>query len=561
MEKKNVAIIVLAVVLVASGVGNVILGMGAVNIAPPPQPSTFLLGTGDGPVTIDPIDSWDSASNDVIAQVAECLFWYDLTDSDLPLEPLLAESYSWDGTNTNLTINVRDHVYFHDGSKLDAAVVKWNMDRINYFINATGTLPATTTPAFPSSLYYMPDGISPMMNRTEIIDDMTLVIVLNQPFGAFIPLLSYTGSAIISMESHSATEYIDLTDGVLIGTGPYMYDYYRTDIEVRFTRFDRYWGTNGFFERFVLVIIEETSTRNQAMLGHTVDMIYGADQDLLEQFIADPESVVIETGPDLMYWYYAFDSYRVNVTWREAISKAYNYTYVIDEIRQGNAIRGPPAVPAGLPGHDPTVVVAQYNISAAREAMQSMGFGVGWDVGTHVGEVFTPGADEALWTTANFRQIEMNHHQGSGNSRKLNDLLSFDLDKIGITTNETIRDWDQFLEAGEHGSLRGIWYVGWGPDYVDAFNMLDPLFNPASASNFVNLTDAQCVSWLTSIASETNLTIRYDLFSKLQHRLYEELYVHMTLWATLGRVVHGADIKDFPYNPMTNLVVWPIYRG
>ena len=197
MEKKNIAIIVLAVVLVASGVGNVILGMGAVNIAPPPQPSTFLLGTGDGPVTIDPIDSWDSASNDVIAQVAECLFWYDLTDSDLPLEPLLAESYSWDGTNTNLTINVRDHVYFHDGSKLDAAVVKWNMDRINYFINATGTLPPTTTPAFPSSLYYMPDGISPMMNRTEIIDDMTLVIVLNQPFGAFIPLLSYTGSAII----------------------------------------------------------------------------------------------------------------------------------------------------------------------------------------------------------------------------------------------------------------------------------------------------------------------------------------------------------------------------
>jgi peptide/nickel transport system substrate-binding protein len=340
-----------------------------------------------------------------------------------------------------------------------------------------------------------------------------------------------------------------------------MYDYYRTDVEVRFSRFDRYWGTNGFFERIVFVIIEETSTRNQAMLGHTVDMIFGADPDLLVQFEADPDTVVVEVGPDLIYWYYAFDSYRVNVTWREAISKAYNYTYVIEEIRQGNAIRGPPAVPSGMLGHDPTVVVAQYNISAAREVMQKMGFGVGWDVGTHVGEVFTPGSDEALWLAANFRQFEMNHHQGSGNSRKLNDLLTFDLNRIGIVTNETVRDWDQFLEAGEHGNLRGIWYVGWGPDYVDAFNMLDPLFNPASASNFVNISDTDIINWLDAAAAQTDIPTRNALFSDIQHRLFEVLYVHMPLWATLGRAVHGKDIKGYPYNQMSNTLLWPVYRA
>ena len=559
MEKKNVAIIVLAVVLVASGVGNVILGMGALEVTPPVVPSTFLFGTGSGPAVIDPIDSWDSASNDVIAQVAECLWWYDLTDPDLPLEGLLATAWNYSADNKILDVHIREFVYFHDGSLLNAEVVKWNLDRINYFVNATGTLAPPTIPAFPASIYFLPNGSS-IMKSAEVLDDYLVRITLNDVFASFIPLMSYTGSAMISMESHSATEYIDLTTGDLVGTGPYMYDYYRTDVEVRFTRFDRYWATNGFFERIVFVIIDDGATRNQAMLGHTIDYLMGADPSLLDQFVADPLTVVVEVGPDLIYWYYAFDSFRVNVTWREAISKAYNYTYVIEEIRQGNAVRGPPAVPSGMLGHDPTVVVAQYNISAAREVMQSMGFGVGWDVGAHPATGFEPGTDETSWTGADFRRIQMNHHQGSGNSRKLNDLLTFDLDRIGLSTNETVRDWDQFLEAGEHGNLRGIWYVGWGPDYIDAFNMLDPLFNPASASNFVNLTDTQTVDWLNDAASETDITARNGLFSNIQHRLFEVLYVHMPLWATLGRAVHGADIKGWVYNQMSNIIFWPVYR-
>jgi ABC-type transport system substrate-binding protein len=567
MEKKNVAIIVLAVVLVASGIGNILLFMNV----PAPEVtdySTFLLGTGNGPAVIDPIDSWDSASNDVIAQVAECLFWYDLTDPALPLEGLLAESYNWT-TPTTIEITIRQpahgYIYFHDGSKLDADVVKWNLDRINYFINATGTLAPPTIPAFPASIYFLPDGRS-IMNKTEVLSEFVVKVTLNDVFASFVPLMSYTGSAMISMESHSATEYIDLTTGKLIGTGPYMYDYYRTDVEVRFTRFDRYWDVSGFFEKVVFVVIDDTATRNQAMLGHTVDMIFGADPDLLDQFAADPLTTVVELGTDLIYWYLAFDCWKVPTAWREAISKAINYTYIIMEIRNGNALRGPPAVPAGMPGHDDTVVVAQYDIPEARYVMQNLSYGVGWECGSQVGDVFTPGNDEALWLAATFfenefgHQIDMNYHAGSSFNRDLNDLIVYDLNFIGIVPVETTREWSVFLDDGEQGLLKGMWYVGWGPDYIDAFNMLDPLFNPASASNFINLTDTDIINWLADAAAETNTTARYAIFSDIQHRLFEVLYAHTPLMASLGRAVHGIDIMDYPYNQMGNLILWPIWR-
>ena len=399
MEKKNVAIIVLAVALVASGVGNIILGMGFFEILPPAQPTTLLVGVGGGPVVIDPIDSWDSDSNDVITQVAEALWWYDLTNSSLPLVPLLAESHVWEN-DLELTVNLRHDVVFHDGSSFDADSVVWNMDRILYFINATGTLLPPTIPAFPASIYFV-NGTS-IINRTVKVDEFTVKIFLNMPFASFIPLMSYTGSSMISEESHSATEYIDLTTETLVGTGPFVYDSYTTDVEVRYHRWDRYWGTAPYFEKLVFVVIKEGATRNQAMLGHTIDILFGADPDLLAIFDVDPLTEVVETGANMGYYYLAWDNFRVPTLWREAMAKAINYDYIINEIRQGNAVRGPPAVPAGMPGHDPTVVVPQYNVTEARLIMQGLGFAGGWDVGIHNSTGYTPGTDERLWSGAQF---------------------------------------------------------------------------------------------------------------------------------------------------------------
>jgi ABC-type transport system substrate-binding protein len=262
----------------------------------------------------------------------------------------------------------------------------------------------------------------------------------------------------------------------------------------------------------------------------------------------------------------AFDNYRINATWREAISKAINYTYIIDDIRNGAPVRGPPCVPSGMPGHNASVTVALQNVPEARSIMQRMGFGVGWDVGSQIGDIFSPGVHEVNWSDATFftdafgHPLDVNYYSGSGFNRDLNDLLNFDLDKIGIATLETTRTWEEFLNDGENGLLRGVWYAGWGPSYIDAFTMLDPLFNPASPSNFCNLSDPQVLMWLAAAAVETNITKRYKLFGNLQYRLFEVLYAHMPLFASKTITGHGANIQGIPYNQLDFFLAWPIYR-
>ena len=79
MEKKNLAIIILAVVLAASGIGNVILAITGGLIVGAPDKTTLVYGFGTNPAALDPVDTWDVASNIMQHQVTQNLVEYDLS--------------------------------------------------------------------------------------------------------------------------------------------------------------------------------------------------------------------------------------------------------------------------------------------------------------------------------------------------------------------------------------------------------------------------------------------------------------------------------------------------
>ncbi len=170
----------------------------------------LIIGTSSGPYDLDPVNAWESASNNVIEQVAEGLFSYNYSDPDLPRINLLAESYWWQN-NVTLQIQLRKGVLFHDGTVFNAVAAKWNFDRINYLINATGTLPGFPVPvAQTESLWRLPNG-KPIINNTATVGNYNITITLNGVFSPFLDLLCYTNAYMLSPSSTPATDWIDLT--------------------------------------------------------------------------------------------------------------------------------------------------------------------------------------------------------------------------------------------------------------------------------------------------------------------------------------------------------------
>ncbi|MFW9969847.1 MAG: ABC transporter substrate-binding protein [Candidatus Odinarchaeota archaeon] len=585
MEKKNLAIIILAVVLAASGVGNVILAVMAGAVKPAVTGEVLRVARTANPVTMDPLNSWDSVSNDILDQVGEPVLATDLTDPALNIVGRLAESWTWVNEKI-IEFTLRPDVFFHDGQRLTGEDVVYTFERINYFGNSTGTLPNNSTMAFPHSLYKFGNGtaiFNTVQSRiwweaNKASDPLKVRLFLNGAFAPAEGLLSYTASYIVGHTSTPKYKMLDLATDLFVGTGPFKLVKYTPNSEVRFARWERYWRTGAYWDQIVYVYYRDAVTANNAMLAGDLDWLGQGIAALKPDFEADPDITVTGDGVHdyingSIYWYIAFNSKFINLTWRQAISYAFNYTYLVKEIEEDTVVRAGSLVPPGFPAHNTSTHGANYDIPHARTIMQSMGFGVGWEVGSMVGDQFTGGADEASWTAAkfvpttgggNFSNNEFNfrHNIASTFMADLIQRFGEDMDLIGVAIHAQILTWDQFINMGkDHPERLHIYFVGWGPDYFETFNMIDPLVNNASSSNFAQISDPYLQSLLTLTAEETDTPTRYLLYQQLQGYIIDVQFYHMPLMYDKLYHVHAASLKEFPYNTMRNLYFYPTYRA
>jgi len=213
----------------------------SINISSP-DGSTFIRAVPSGPTVLDPVDCYETYGMDVIRQVVETLWFYNWTDPDLPRINMLAESETWKNS-TALEVTLRQGVTFHDGSPFNALAVKWNIERMMYLFNHTGALSSFERVGAPHELFELTNG-SAILADFEVTGTYTGIIHLAQPFTSLMDLFCTTPASMISPTAHvgDTQSFIDLSEGDLIGTGPYLYDDFIADTEVRFSRWDNYWG-------------------------------------------------------------------------------------------------------------------------------------------------------------------------------------------------------------------------------------------------------------------------------------------------------------------------------
>jgi ABC-type transport system substrate-binding protein len=561
-EKKNVAIIVLSVALVASCAGNIIL---ASRITPAPTYNTLIRGTGAGPHTIDPVNCWDSASSDVILQVCEGLFGYDLSDPDLPRISRLATSYWWQDT-THLQVTLRQGVMFHDGAVWNSTSAKWNFDRIMYLTNASGTLPVTSPLAEPASLYFFnmtfnDDGImnggTPILKNVTTAGTWNLTIVLNAPFAPFLDLLCFEASLMVSPKSTPADRFLNL-DEKLVGTGPFTFDSYTPNVAVRFSRWEHCWRPVAGFQKMVFSIIQDPVTLNNAMLEGQLDLISGIIPSLLDQYEANPDILVRhvtdDTGiPRLSYYYLVFNNHLINQTLREAMSYAINYSYIIENMQGNRVVRAnSPISPGYGKGFNSSVKAADFNLAHARQVLI--------DAGVVPDTLPVTNNTEAAWEAMSIGAFNYSYFPDNAfRSDLLVPLMNW-LNEIGIRV--LINPFEPPLVYWEiNWNTVGIYWAGWGPDYLDPFNMLDPLFNPLSASNVAYVNDTWLNSQIALALKTTNDDSRNVIYKNIQWYLANSLYPHAFGYYPKIVGVQAADLHGVSFNAFGKFEAYGIWRA
>src|SRR5437762_4024641 len=144
---------------------------------------TLRIGLAEDPDILDPTSARTFVGRLVFASLCDKLL--DL-DEKLNIVPQLATEYKWGADNKSLTLKIRPGVTFHDGEKLDAEAVKYNLERHKTMAgsNRKGELAPVTS--------------------IDVIDPLTVRLNLTGPFAPLLAVLTDRAGMIVSPKAAKA---------------------------------------------------------------------------------------------------------------------------------------------------------------------------------------------------------------------------------------------------------------------------------------------------------------------------------------------------------------------
>jgi peptide/nickel transport system substrate-binding protein len=202
---------------------------------------------------INPVTVADQGGLDMLAQTGEYLC---LSNQNLMLQPVLAESWSANSTADVWTFKIRQNVKFHNGAALTADDVVYTYKLQTNPKNASSALSA-----FGGVL--VPSGV-------QKVDDFTVAFHLEAPNGNFPYLTSSDNyNMIILPNNYDPAKW----QSSFIGTGPFVLKSYTPKVGASFTRNEQYWGTKALPAQTQFTFYDTQTPQILALTGGTVDVV------------------------------------------------------------------------------------------------------------------------------------------------------------------------------------------------------------------------------------------------------------------------------------------------
>jgi oligopeptide transport system substrate-binding protein len=473
---------------------------------------------------MDPAGAQDMYSSTEIMRVYEQLLQYHPLKRPYELEPLLADALPTVSKNNLVyTFKIRKGVLFHDnaafpegkGREVKAQDFVYSFKRL-----ADPRVQSTGWWIFEKRIKGLDewrdkykDAATPTNYEEEVaglkaLDDYTLQIELVKPYPQLLYALAMPYGSVVAREAVEkyGKEFINHA----VGTGPFVLDVYRPNERIVYKRNPNYRevlypsvGSEGDKEAgrledagnripFVDGIVVRVITEEQPIWLHflkgEIDTtsipkdFYGKAvrpkdpakplswqnlrlSDELEALGAQLTTAVLM---DFTYTALNNDSKEMpqfkDKRVRRAISLALDDREFIEKFLNGNATPAQTPIPPGVNGYDPDYKNPWRvdDLELARKLLAEAGFPGG------------KGFPEIPYDTV-----------ASASSRQAAELVSRNLEKIGLKIKIVSSTWPQMLERIQNRQAQ-MWGIAWGADYPDAENFLQLFYGPNAQPGGMN---------------------------------------------------------------------------
>jgi peptide/nickel transport system substrate-binding protein len=474
--------------------------LGALLIAcipPTPTPRRLIYGLTLAPSGIDPHINASSELGIPLTSVYDTLIYQDPATGEFV--PGLAESWSISEDRQTYTFILRRDVKFHDGTPFNAAAVKANLDRI----------------ADPNTKSQKAVFMLGPYEKTEVIDEYTVAIHLREPFA---PLLDSLSQVYLGMASPAALQQWG-ADYQLhqVGTGPFRFIEYIPSDHLTLARNPDYrWGPRVFahsgpayLDEIVFRFYTDPATRAVALESGQADIMGEVPPLDAQRLAQDPRFQLLAVpipGMSLQFFLNTTRPPLDDVRVRQALLYATDRTAIVSSIFSGLSPAAYGPLTRVTFGYDPAVeTMYPYDPTRAAQLL-----------------------DEAGWLQAGeLRQKDGQplHLEavimGFGYVPEIVQLLQVQWRELGVDLHVRQVPYGALLEAGHSGAVHLIPFFlsGTDPDLLRSF------FRSDAAFNWSKIVDLELDAWLDQGARMADLTVRRELYSKVQRRIMEAALV------------------------------------
>lgn len=247
-------------------------------------------------------------------------------ESGLPA-PCLATSWEMLDDGKTWIFHLRKNVYFHNGTKFNAASVIANFDRMKKGLKRSNFYNLSLNLYYPSLINY------------EKLDDYTVRLSFKEPNVNQLYKMTDFGSPIFAPECFdddgNFKEYA-------LGTGPYKIEENALNKYITLKRNDNYWGSTGKIEKFIIKNIPNTDTRYAALKSGEIDGVL--DLNAIPPFLAEEikkdSRFAVESNKSTMIRYLALNNSRFpfnDIRMRQAVSLAIDRKNLVNALYMGYA--------------------------------------------------------------------------------------------------------------------------------------------------------------------------------------------------------------------------------
>ena len=500
--RKPVLYYLLAVLLVLTACGKSNESTSANEDAKPQEGGELVYGLATAPDSLDPHTSGMAVSTRVNNSIYEKLVYQT---EDNRIEPWLATSWEVTDDQKTFTFKLRDDVVFHDGSKFNAEVVKYNFDRI---VN-----PETKA----ASAYALIENYK----SSEVIDEYTVSIHFSEPAATFLSNLSQPKLAIVSKEAAEKYGLSLATNPV--GSGPFKFVNLDENNEIVLERYDDYsWKApfadhegKAYLNKITYKIIPEEATRIGSVQSNQLNAVETVPPQDLKSIKANGNLKIYETQTAGMP--YGLFINPENEPWNElearlALQETIDVDNIVNTLYLGTYKRAWSVITPSILGYDQSLEnTAKIDLENANKRLESLG----WTKNSE-------GIREKNGKELVLRLIDSNVNREKRHD--ITTIIQQQLKEIGVKLEiTTSADYYNITKNGKDYDVIGNSRVAGDPDVLRLFFHSDNL-PENGGSSLARLHDNEIDQWLEEGELESDTEKRADLYKKVQQKLIGQGY-------------------------------------